>query len=77
MCALRFNTVGDQQDFRFILSRIRNRFPAHRMYGVGISAGSSLLARYLGGTPTPCFNLHFNPLLQPYFNPPQPPSTPF
>lgn len=38
------------QDFRFILSRLRHWFPYHSFYGVGISAGSSLLARYLGGT---------------------------
>ncbi|GAB5030768.1 alpha beta hydrolase [Nannochloropsis oceanica] len=44
----RFNTVGDQCDFRFILSRMRDFFPNNCFYGVGISAGSSLLARYLG-----------------------------
>lgn len=47
---VRFNTVGDQEDFRYILQTIRSRYnQGHRFYGVGISAGSSLLARYLGG----------------------------
>ena len=45
----RFNTVGDQADFRFILGQLRDWFPNNGLFGVGISAGSSLLARYLGG----------------------------
>ena len=49
----RFNTVGDQEDFRFILSRMRDFFPYNSFYGVGISAGSSLLARYLGDAVRP------------------------
>lgn len=44
----RFNTTGDQQDFRFMLDLIRRRLPTNGIYGVGISAGSSLLGRYLG-----------------------------
>ena len=45
-----FNTTGDVRDLRFILSKIRKRFPYNSLYGTGISAGTSLLARYLGGT---------------------------
>jgi predicted alpha/beta-fold hydrolase len=45
----RFNTVGDQEDLRYILEKIQRRYPQQSLYGVGISAGSSLLARYLGG----------------------------
>lgn len=50
----RFNTVGDQADFRFILSRLREFFANNCFYGVGISAGSSLLARYLGDAGEEC-----------------------
>lgn len=48
-CPIRFNTVGDQQDMRWILHKVKNKYPGRKIYGVGISAGTSLLARYLGG----------------------------
>lgn len=43
-----FNTVGDQNDLKEILNEIKNRYPLLPIYAVGLSAGSSLLARYIG-----------------------------
>jgi predicted alpha/beta-fold hydrolase len=44
----RFNILGSTADLREQLQVIRTRFPASVLYGVGTSAGSGLLARYLG-----------------------------
>lgn len=44
----RFNTMGSTSDLAEQLSRIQKQFPAAPLFGVGISAGSGLLARYLG-----------------------------
>ncbi|HUR41473.1 MAG TPA: alpha/beta fold hydrolase [Verrucomicrobiae bacterium] len=42
------NTMGCTDDLREQLARIRERFPESPLYGVGVSAGSGLLVRYLG-----------------------------
>jgi predicted alpha/beta-fold hydrolase len=42
------NTMGNTQDLREQLSRIREHVPASPLYAVGVSAGSALLVRYLG-----------------------------
>lgn len=42
------NTMGCTDDLREQLARIRERFPESPFYGVGVSAGSGLLTRYLG-----------------------------
>jgi uncharacterized protein len=42
------NTLGSTDDLREQLARIRERFPESPLYGVGVSAGSALLVRYLG-----------------------------
>lgn len=44
----RFNTLGATDDVREQLAAIRRRVPASPLYGLGISAGSGLLVRYLG-----------------------------
>lgn len=44
----RFNTMGCTQDFRAQLEHIRAQCPDSPLYGVGISAGSAVLVRYLG-----------------------------
>ncbi|PQA31781.1 YheT family hydrolase [Amnimonas aquatica] len=44
----RLNILGCTDDLREQLRAIRARFPASPLYGVGSSAGSGLLARYLG-----------------------------
>lgn len=44
----RLNILGCTDDLREQLSVIRARFPESPLYGVGSSAGSGLLARYLG-----------------------------
>jgi predicted alpha/beta-fold hydrolase len=51
----RFSTLGATDDVRAQLARIRARVPASPLYGLGISAGSGLLVRYLGeeGARTP------------------------
>jgi predicted alpha/beta-fold hydrolase len=46
------NTMGSTSDLKIQLSYIQKRFPNSPLYGVGISAGSGLLARYLGETGT-------------------------
>ncbi|XDD45819.1 YheT family hydrolase [Leptospira sp. WS39.C2] len=42
------NTMGSTSDLKEQLSHIRKKFPNKDLFGVGISAGSGLLARYLG-----------------------------
>ncbi|MBL8022102.1 MAG: alpha/beta hydrolase [Leptospirales bacterium] len=44
----RFNTMGSTSDLTEQLARIQKQFPEAPLFGVGISAGSGLLARYLG-----------------------------
>jgi uncharacterized protein len=44
----RINIFGSTDDLREQLACIRGRFPASALYGVGSSAGSGLLVRYLG-----------------------------
>lgn len=50
-----FNTMGSADDFRFQLDHIQKTVPNSPLFAVGISAGSSVLARYLGeqGKDTP------------------------
>lgn len=48
LTAPRFNTMGCTDDFREQLQRIRAQLPDSPLFGVGISAGSALLVRYLG-----------------------------
>ncbi|MCW7493528.1 alpha/beta hydrolase [Leptospira sp. 2 VSF19] len=42
------NTMGSTSDLKEQLAYIQKKFPKRKMFGVGISAGSGLLARYLG-----------------------------
>jgi len=42
------NTMGSTSDLKEQLNHIRKQFPSKPLFGVGISAGSGLLARYLG-----------------------------
>ncbi len=51
----RFSTLGATDDVRSQLARIRANVPDAPLYGLGISAGSGLLVRYLGeeGARTP------------------------
>jgi predicted alpha/beta-fold hydrolase len=55
LTAPRINTMGSTGDLRVQIRRIAARVPASPLYGVGLSAGSGLLVRYLGeegmGTP--------------------------
>ncbi|MCW7468436.1 YheT family hydrolase [Leptospira kanakyensis] len=44
----KINTMGSTSDLKEQLSYIQKRFPKRQLLGVGISAGSGLLARYLG-----------------------------
>ncbi|PJZ79932.1 YheT family hydrolase [Leptospira meyeri] len=44
----KINTMGSTSDLKEQLSHIQKRFPGKQLFGVGISAGSGLLARYLG-----------------------------
>ena len=48
LTAPRVNTMGCTDDLREQLRRIRDEFPESPLYGVGVSAGSGLLVRYLG-----------------------------
>lgn len=48
LTAPRFNTMGCTADFREQLERIRAQVPRSPLFGVGVSAGSALLVRYLG-----------------------------
>ena len=43
-----FNTLGDTDDLRAQLVRVRERYPDAPLYALGLSAGSALLVRYLG-----------------------------
>lgn len=43
-----FNTMGSTSDLRQQLEHIRDTVPESPLYGVGVSAGSGLLTRYLG-----------------------------
>lgn len=43
-----FNTVGNIDDFTAQLAHVQSRFPQSDLYATGISAGSGVLARYLG-----------------------------
>ena len=46
-----FNTMGNVADFRAQIAHIQNTRPGAALYALGVSAGSGLLARYLGETP--------------------------
>ncbi|TGM42400.1 hydrolase [Leptospira biflexa] len=46
------NTMGSTSDLKEQLNHIRRLFPNKPLFGVGISAGSGLLARYLGESGT-------------------------
>lgn len=48
LTAPRINTMGFVEDLDVQLDRIEERRPGATLYGVGISAGSGLLVRYLG-----------------------------
>lgn len=48
LTAPQVNTLGSVADFRQQLQSIEARRPAAPLYGVGVSAGSSVLVRYLG-----------------------------
>ena len=50
----RFNVVGDQEDTRVMVDRVRARHPASNYIAiVGISAGCGLLMSYLGSEVKP------------------------
>jgi predicted alpha/beta-fold hydrolase len=51
----RFSILGATDDVRAQLAAVRRRLPVSPLYGLGISAGSGLLVRYLGeeGAATP------------------------
>ncbi|TGM60362.1 YheT family hydrolase [Leptospira vanthielii] len=44
----KINTMGSTSDLKEQLSYIKKKYPKKQLFGVGISAGSGLLARYLG-----------------------------
>jgi len=46
--AANYNTMGQMADLREQLAHIKARYPNSPLYGVGSSAGSGLLVRYLG-----------------------------
>lgn len=48
LTAPRVNTMGCTDDLREQLQNIRDEFPQSPLYGIGVSAGSGLLVRYLG-----------------------------
>ena len=48
LTAPRINTMGATDDLRRQISAIESRRPAAALYGLGVSAGSGLLVRYLG-----------------------------
>jgi predicted alpha/beta-fold hydrolase len=50
LTAPQINTLGSVEDFRRQIGAIETRRPAAPLYGVGVSAGSSVLVRYLGET---------------------------
>lgn len=43
-----FNTMGNVEDFAAQINHIQNQFPHSDLYATGISAGSGVLAHYLG-----------------------------
>lgn len=47
----RFNTMGNVGDLRAQIAHVREARPDAPLYAIGVSAGSGLLARYLGETP--------------------------
>ena len=47
---LKFNTVGHIEDLELILDYIEREYPNKPIYGLARSAGTNLLARYLGNT---------------------------
>jgi hypothetical protein len=55
LSAPRFSTLGSTDDVRAQLAHIRAALPGSPLYGLGVSAGSGLLVRYLGeeGARTP------------------------
>lgn len=55
LTAAKYNTMGCTDDFRLQLQQIEKSFPRSPLFAVGISAGSGVLARYLGeaGKDTP------------------------
>lgn len=48
LTAPRINTMGSTDDLRVQIRHIVARVPASALYGIGLSAGSGLLVRYLG-----------------------------
>lgn len=46
--APRYNTMGHVDDLREQITHIQQQLPHSPLYGVGVSAGSALLVRYLG-----------------------------
>jgi hypothetical protein len=48
MTVPRFNTMGSTDDLREQLAHVRAHVPSSPLYAIGVSAGSGLLARYLG-----------------------------
>lgn len=44
----KINTMGSTSDLKEQLAYIQKKYPKKQLFGVGISAGSGLLARYLG-----------------------------
>ena len=48
LTAPQINTMGSTADFRVQLDTIATRRPDAPLYGIGVSAGSGLLVRYLG-----------------------------
>jgi uncharacterized protein len=50
LTAPRINTMGSTEDLARQIAAIESRRPGAALYGVGVSAGSGLLVRYLGET---------------------------
>lgn len=48
LTSAQYNTMGSTADFRLQLEQIKSSVPNSPLYAVGTSAGSSVLARYLG-----------------------------
>ncbi|MFK7992212.1 MAG: alpha/beta fold hydrolase [Sandaracinaceae bacterium] len=47
----RFNTMGNVADLRAQIARVQEDRPSAPLFAIGVSAGSGLLARYLGESP--------------------------
>lgn len=43
-----FNTVGHAKDVHLVLQKIKARYPRIPIYGVGSSAGTAVISRYMG-----------------------------